>query len=114
MKRDSWSLALRVAARLTGWVGFPVIIGVFLGKWLDKRFGTEPWLFLGTIGFCFLVSIYGLATNATKEFARIEREYKQDHPQGQPPDNKFDDWEKEDKKWRDDDDWKDGNQPDEK
>jgi F0F1-type ATP synthase assembly protein I len=76
MKKDSWSLALRIAARLTGWVGFPVIIGVFLGKWLDERFNTEPWLFLITIGFCFLISMYGLITSALKEFKKIEQEYK--------------------------------------
>lgn len=24
----------------------PVIVGVFGGRWLDRRFGTEPWLLL--------------------------------------------------------------------
>ena len=24
----------------------PVIIGVFGGRWLDRRFGTDPWLLL--------------------------------------------------------------------
>jgi F0F1-type ATP synthase assembly protein I len=24
----------------------PVIVGVFSGRWLDRRFGTEPWLLL--------------------------------------------------------------------
>jgi len=24
----------------------PVIIGAFGGRWLDRRFGTEPWLLL--------------------------------------------------------------------
>jgi len=76
MKKDSWSLALKITARLTGWVAFPVIIGVFLGKWLDKKFNTEPWLFLITIGVCFLISMYGLITNALKEFKKIEQEYK--------------------------------------
>lgn len=39
--------AIRAAALLTG---LPVILaaavalGVFGGQWLDKRFGTEPWL----------------------------------------------------------------------
>ena len=76
MKKDSWMLALKIMARLSGWVAFPVIIGVFLGKWLDRTFNTEPWLFLGTIGFCFLISIYGLAINAVREFKKIEDEYK--------------------------------------
>jgi len=43
---------------------------------LDQKFKTEPWLFLLTIGFCFFVSMFGLVTNALKEFKQIERDYK--------------------------------------
>jgi F0F1-type ATP synthase assembly protein I len=75
MKNDSWSLALKIMARISGWIAFPVIIGVFLGKWLDARFQTEPWLFLATVGCSFLVSMYGLVINAMKEFKKIEDEY---------------------------------------
>lgn len=74
MKNDSWSLALRVMAQLSGWIAFPVIIALFLGKWLDKKFNTEPWLFLGTIGLAFLISMYGLIIKALKEFKKIEKE----------------------------------------
>jgi F0F1-type ATP synthase assembly protein I len=75
MKNDSVRLALRVMANISGWIAFPVIIGLFLGRWLDRRFGTEPWLFLTTIGVCFVVSMYGLVTNSLKEFKKIEKEY---------------------------------------
>lgn len=75
MKNDNWSLALRIMVNLSGWIAFPVIIALFLGKWLDKRFNTEPWLFLATIGLAFIVSMYGLVLKALKEFKRIEKEY---------------------------------------
>jgi F0F1-type ATP synthase assembly protein I len=78
MKKDSWSLALRTMAQISGWIAFPVIVGLFLGKWLDKKYGTEPWLFLTTIGVCFLISIYGLIINALKEFKKIEAEANQE------------------------------------
>jgi F0F1-type ATP synthase assembly protein I len=74
MKNDSWSLALKVMANISGWIAFPVIIGLFLGRWLDERFGTDPWLFLTTIAVCFIISIYGLVINALKEFKKIEKE----------------------------------------
>ncbi|MFA5023742.1 MAG: AtpZ/AtpI family protein [Patescibacteria group bacterium] len=74
MKNDSWSIALRVLVNLSGWIAGPIIIGLIVGKWLDKKYGTEPWLFLTTIGVCFLVSMYGLVINALKEFKKIERE----------------------------------------
>lgn len=75
MKNESWSLALKVMANISGWIAFPVIIGLFLGRWLDRRFGTEPWLFLATIGACFIISIYGLVINSLKEFKKIEKDY---------------------------------------
>jgi len=75
MKNESWALALKVMAKLAGWIAFPVILGTFLGQWLDKKFGTEPWLFLATIAFAFLVSMYGLIINALQEFKKIDEEY---------------------------------------
>lgn len=90
---DNWQTALKIFITLSGWVAFPVIIGAFLGKWLDRKYGTEPWLFLTTLGVCFLVSMYGLIVNALKEFKKIE---------GASGNKKINikspaDWEKEDK-----------------
>jgi len=75
MKHESWALALKVMAKLVGWIAFPVVLGTFLGQWLDKKFGTDPWLFLATIAFAFTVSMYGLITNALQEFKKIDKEY---------------------------------------
>jgi len=72
MKNTTWTIALRITANLSGWIAFPIIIGVILGRWLDRKYGTEPWLFLTTIGVSFLVSMYGLIINAVKEFKKIE------------------------------------------
>ncbi len=73
-KNNYWPTALRIMVRLTGWIAFPVIIAIFLGKWLDRRYDTEPWLFLLTIGISFTISMIGLVINAVKEFKKIERE----------------------------------------
>lgn len=59
-------------ANLSGWIAFPIIIGLIVGKWLDKKYGTEPWLFLATMGASFLISMYGLIINAVKEFKKID------------------------------------------
>ena len=76
MKNNSWDASFRIMANISGWIAFPVIIGLYLGKWLDNKFGTEPWLFLITIAVFFLVSMYGLITSARKEFKKMEKEYK--------------------------------------
>ncbi len=74
MKNKIWSQALRIAASLSGWIAFPVIIAVFFGKWLDRQFDSEPWFFLASVGLAFLVSMYGLVVKAQQEFKRIADE----------------------------------------
>ncbi|MFA5155024.1 MAG: AtpZ/AtpI family protein [Patescibacteria group bacterium] len=73
MKHDSWDSALRIMANISGWIAFPVIIGLYLGKWLDQKFHTDPWLFLITIAFFFFVSMYGLVSSTLKEAKRWEQ-----------------------------------------
>jgi len=80
--------ALQVFAKLSGWIAFPVIIGAFLGKWLDKRYGTEPWLFLGVVGFSFIISMFGLVSNALKEFKKIEKQSKEEKENKEEQQNK--------------------------
>lgn len=74
--KNDWASALKIFLNLSYWIAFPVLIGSFLGRWLDRKYGTEPWLFLGVLGFCFLISMYGLITKALKEFKKIDEEYK--------------------------------------
>mgnify|MGYP001316263857 FL=1 len=61
-------------ARLSGWIGVPVILAVFVGKWLDKKYDTEPWLFLLTVGIAFIFSTYGIVHDSLREMKRIEKE----------------------------------------
>lgn len=70
--RSWWQPALIMSAKLSGWIAAPVIIAVFLGEWLDKKYGTEPWLFLASVGGAFVISMFGLVIEAGKEFRKIE------------------------------------------
>ncbi len=63
-------------ARLSGWIGIPIIIALFVGKWLDKKYDTEPWLFLLSVGFAFIFSSYGIVRDSLREMKRIEKEEK--------------------------------------
>ena len=71
--RAWWVPAIAVFTRLSGWLLAPLIIGVTLGKWLDKKYDTAPWLFLATIGIAFIVSMFGLIKNTLEEFKKIEK-----------------------------------------
>ena len=60
--------------RMTGWIVAPVLLAILLGRWLDRKYNTEPWMFVGTVGIAFVISMIGLVINATQEYKKIERE----------------------------------------
>lgn len=62
--------ALIAFGRMSGWVAGPVILALFLGKWLDGIYGTEPYLFIAIIGLGFFVSVFGIMKE-TKRYIRI-------------------------------------------
>lgn len=72
-KKAWWQPALIVFAKMSGWIVFPVLAGLFLGKWLDGKFGTEPWLFLSTVGMAFIISVFGLIKTARKELEDMDK-----------------------------------------
>ncbi len=76
MKEIYSGRVINLLVSTTAWIVGPVLIGTFIGKLLDQRFKTEPWLFLASVGVCFLVSMFGLIRNALQEFKKIDEEYK--------------------------------------
>ncbi len=69
---NTWQTALTIFARLSAWIGVPVVLAVFLGKWLDQKYQTEPWLFLTTVGLSFVLSMFALVKETIKEFKKID------------------------------------------
>jgi F0F1-type ATP synthase assembly protein I len=69
-----WQPAILMFARLSGWIAIPVLIGAILGRWLDKKYDSEPWLFLVSVGVAFIVSMAGLIRNTMEEYRKIEKE----------------------------------------
>lgn len=69
-----WQPGLVLFAKLSGWIAGPILLGVFVGRWLDRKYGTDPWLFLASIGIAFLFSTIGIVRESLKEMKKIERE----------------------------------------
>lgn len=72
-----WQPALIIFARSLGWIAAPVILGSYLGKWLDKKYGTEPWLFISTVGLAFFISMFGLIKETAEQYKKIEKNNKE-------------------------------------
>jgi len=72
-----WQPALVLFAKFSGWIVFPVIIAIYFGSWLDKKFNSKPIFFLGIVGLAFFISMFGLVKNVLEENKRIEKEEKE-------------------------------------
>lgn len=71
-----WQPAIVMFLKLSAWIATPIIIALYLGKWLDKEFNTAPWLFLLCMAAAFLISMIGLIKNTLAEYKKIEEQSK--------------------------------------
>lgn len=78
LKEAWWRPAVALFLRLSSWVAAPVVIGTFLGRYLDKRFDSEPIMLIGVVSFSFLISMYGLIKETMKEYRKIAKTAKKE------------------------------------
>jgi len=71
-KAQWWQPGMELFLKLSGWIGGPIIVAIFVGKWLDKKYASEPWLFLLCTAVAFLFSMGALIVIGAKEFKRID------------------------------------------
>ena len=69
-KKPYWRDALLVFSRMSGWIVAPVVIALFLGKWLDSRFGTAPLLFVITTSVSFIISMIGVVREGKRYMSK--------------------------------------------
>lgn len=73
MTEPWWQKGVQMFARLSTWIVAPVLMGVLAGKWLDKKFSSEPWLFIASVGLSFFVSMFGLIRETNREFKALNK-----------------------------------------
>ncbi|MFA6306743.1 MAG: AtpZ/AtpI family protein [Patescibacteria group bacterium] len=66
-----WQPAVMIVSRLSVWIAAPIIIALYLGKWLDKKYDSAPKLLLLCIGIAFIASMAGLIKNTIAEYKKI-------------------------------------------
>ena len=71
-----WGPAVEIFSQVSGWIAGPIILALILGKYLDGRYGTKPWIFLGLTAVAFLVSSFGIVRVVSDYMKRIEEENK--------------------------------------
>ncbi len=59
-KKLDWKPALEIFSRVSTWVVAPIVLALIIGKALDSKFGTRPWIFLLFTGIAFITSSFGI------------------------------------------------------
>ena len=72
-----WGPAVAIFSEVAGWIAGPIIAALFIGKWLDQKYHTSPWLFLLSMGLAFFISSFGIIKITLNYIKNIEREAKQ-------------------------------------
>lgn len=75
-QKDWWHRPMKLFGELTGWIAGPIIIALFVGRRLDDRYHTEPWLFLLCVGFAFLISNIAIVKKTLQYIKELETEAK--------------------------------------
>ena len=69
-----WQPAIQLFAQISAWIVFPILVALFLGRWLDDRFGKEPMFLLVCVGAAFLITNVGLISQTIKAARKMEAE----------------------------------------
>jgi F0F1-type ATP synthase assembly protein I len=72
-----WKPAMMMFANTSGWIVGPIIMALIVGKYLDKRYDSDPWFFIGLTAIAFFISIFGIVKILKKYLKEIEREAKE-------------------------------------
>ncbi len=75
-KTPWWEPAVAIFSRVSGWIAGPIIVSLILGKYLDGKFGTKPWIFLTLTALAFFISTFGIVRVVGKYMKKMEDENK--------------------------------------
>jgi len=59
-----YGFAMRIVGDFGATIAVPAVVGAFAGIWLDKRFGTAPWLLIVTLGLSFALTAHMIQKKA--------------------------------------------------
>jgi len=69
-----WKPGVEIFTQVSGWIAGPIVLALIVGKYLDGRFDTKPWIFLGLTGLAFFISIFGIMRVVGKYMKKISEE----------------------------------------
>ncbi len=71
--KNNWQAGVRVFTEISGWIVAPIVLALVVGKSLDARYGTAPWIFLIFAGAGFLITLFGMVRIVQKYMREIQK-----------------------------------------
>lgn len=71
-----WGPGLVIFAQVSASISIPIIIALILGKYLDKKYNSDPWIFLSLTLVAFIISIYSIWKNIKTYIKEVEKKEK--------------------------------------
>lgn len=65
---------IKVFSKISAWIVVPVLISAFIGKYLDARWNTSPWILGVSLALSFTVSMIAIVRIAKKYDTEILKE----------------------------------------
>ncbi|MSU55541.1 MAG: AtpZ/AtpI family protein [Candidatus Taylorbacteria bacterium] len=73
-KNPWWKPAIEILGQVSMWVVVPIMASLFIGKYLDTRYGTSPWMFLTLSCIGFIISSFGIVRTTKDYLQKLENE----------------------------------------
>lgn len=67
-----WRDGLVNFAKVSASIAIPIIIALYLGRYLDTKWGSAPWIFLGLTAIAFVVSLVSIYISMVKYIKDLE------------------------------------------
>ena len=77
VKNAWWKPGLIIFTKVSASVAIPIILALFIGKYLDKKYNSEPWIFLGLTFIAFIISIFSIWKNVKNYINDLEEKEKE-------------------------------------
>jgi F0F1-type ATP synthase assembly protein I len=71
---DWWRPGILILTKVSASIAIPIVIALYLGKYLDGRYGTTPWIFLGLNFIAFIISLVSIWRSVKAYMKEIEEE----------------------------------------
>ena len=73
-----WRPAVEFFGQISGWIVFPIIVALFLGRYLDNKLDRAPMFLIICVISAFAITLFGLVKQTLKAAKKIEDQIKSD------------------------------------